>query len=64
MLSYDALSEGVSADELLEQVLAAVPEPDAHRLLREAPTAVRAGWTQGGPRHPLRDRAPARSLSR
>jgi MoxR-like ATPase len=43
VLSYDALSEGVTADELLEQLLAAVREPDAGRLLREAPTAVRAG---------------------
>jgi MoxR-like ATPase len=43
VLSYDALSEGVSADEVLEQLLAAVPQPDADRLLREAPTAVRAG---------------------
>jgi MoxR-like ATPase len=42
VLSYDALSEGVTADELLERVLTAVPEPDASRLLREAPTAVSA----------------------
>jgi MoxR-like ATPase len=42
VLSYDALSEGTTADELLERVLTAVPEPDAGRLLREAPTAVRA----------------------
>ena len=28
VLSYEGLSEGVSADELLERVLAAVPEPD------------------------------------
>ena len=27
VLSYDALSDGVTADELLERVLAAVPEP-------------------------------------
>jgi MoxR-like ATPase len=33
VLSYDALSEGVSVDALLEQILAAVPEPDAKRLL-------------------------------
>jgi MoxR-like ATPase len=32
VLSYDALSEGVTADELLEQVMAAVAEPDARRL--------------------------------
>ena len=38
VLSYDALSEGVTADELLEQVLAAVPEPGAEHLIREAPT--------------------------
>jgi len=42
VLSYDALSEGVTADELLERVLAAVPEPDAEHLMREAPSAVRA----------------------
>jgi MoxR-like ATPase len=34
VLSYDALSEGVTADELLERVLAAVPEPGVHRLTR------------------------------
>ena len=34
VLSYDALSEGVTADELLERVLAAVPEPGAERLMR------------------------------
>jgi MoxR-like ATPase len=34
VLSYDALSEGVTADALLEQVLAAVPEPGARRLMR------------------------------
>jgi MoxR-like ATPase len=32
VLSYDALSEGVSADEVLEKVLAAVPSPAADRL--------------------------------
>ncbi len=42
VLSYDALSEGVTADELLERVLAAVPEPDAEHLMREASTVVRA----------------------
>jgi MoxR-like ATPase len=41
VLSYDALSEGVTADELLGKVLAAVPEPDRARLTREVPT-VRA----------------------
>jgi MoxR-like ATPase len=34
VLSYDALSEGVTPDELLEQVLATVPEPGARRLMR------------------------------
>jgi len=43
VLSYDALSEGVTTDDLLERVLTAVPEPDAEHLMREAPTAVRAG---------------------
>ncbi len=42
VLSYDALSEGMSADELLERILAAVHEPGAGRLTRETPTAVRA----------------------
>jgi MoxR-like ATPase len=32
VLSYDALSEGVSADDLLDQVLAAVPEPREDHL--------------------------------
>jgi MoxR-like ATPase len=34
VLSYDALSDGVTADELLERVLAAVAEPRAGRLMR------------------------------
>ena len=34
VLSYDALSEGVTADEMLEQVLAVVPEPGSHHLTR------------------------------
>ena len=38
VLSYDALSEGVTADQLLERVLAAVPEPNAEDLMRETPT--------------------------
>jgi MoxR-like ATPase len=42
VLSYDALSEGVTPDELLERVLGAVPAPDVERLLREAPAPVRA----------------------
>jgi MoxR-like ATPase len=35
VLSYDALSEGVTADELLDQVLSAVPAPDDERLLHD-----------------------------
>jgi MoxR-like ATPase len=43
VLSYDALSEGVTPDQLLERVLAAVPEPGADQLMRETPiSAVRA----------------------
>jgi MoxR-like ATPase len=38
VLSYDALSEGVTADELLERILAAVPQPGAERLMRTHPT--------------------------
>jgi MoxR-like ATPase len=36
VLSYDALSEGVTVDQLLDQILAAVPEPDRDRLIRVA----------------------------
>jgi MoxR-like ATPase len=42
VLSYDALSDGVTADELLERVLAAVPEPHRDDLMREVPTIARA----------------------
>jgi MoxR-like ATPase len=35
VLSYDALSEGVTADELLDKVLSAIPAPDEERLIRE-----------------------------
>ena len=42
VLSYDALAEGVTADQLLERVLTAVPEPGVADLIREAPSAVRA----------------------
>jgi MoxR-like ATPase len=35
VLSYDALSEGVTADQVLERVLKAVPEPDARRLTEQ-----------------------------
>jgi len=40
VLSYDALSKGVTADQLLERVLAAVPEPGAEHLTRDMPAAV------------------------
>jgi MoxR-like ATPase len=42
VLSYDALSEGVTADQLLERVLAAVPEPGNQDLMRETPRIARA----------------------
>jgi MoxR-like ATPase len=35
VLSYDALSEGMTADQLLERVLTTVPEPGARHLMRE-----------------------------
>jgi MoxR-like ATPase len=34
VLSYDALSEGVTVDTLLEKIVAAVPEPGSGRLMR------------------------------
>jgi MoxR-like ATPase len=43
VLSYDALSEGVTADQLLDRVLAAVPEPRGEELLRAVPRIARAG---------------------
>jgi MoxR-like ATPase len=39
VLSYDALSEGVTADSLLEQVLAAVEEPDEDHIHRKVLSA-------------------------
>ncbi|MBV9682773.1 MAG: MoxR family ATPase, partial [Solirubrobacterales bacterium] len=42
VLSYDALSDGVTADELLELVLTAVHDPGAAELMRETPAVVRA----------------------
>lgn len=39
VLSYDALSEGVTADELLNQVLAAVAVPESDHLIRRAQAA-------------------------
>jgi MoxR-like ATPase len=38
VLSYDALSDGVTADDLLDKVVGAVPAPDDERLLRETQT--------------------------
>jgi MoxR-like ATPase len=38
VLSYDALGEGVTADQLLERILVEVAEPGAGRLLRAEPT--------------------------
>ncbi len=40
VLSYDALSDGISADTLLDQVLAAVPEPQHHALVSHRPVAA------------------------
>ena len=34
VLSYDALSDGVTVDQLLDQIIAAVPAPDGRSLLR------------------------------
>ena len=42
VLSYDALSEGVTAEDLLERVLTAVPEPGRQDLMRERTAVVRA----------------------
>jgi MoxR-like ATPase len=46
VLSYDALSDGVTADKLLEQILAAVEEPGARRLIREDTPEGRAGFVR------------------
>jgi MoxR-like ATPase len=42
VLSYDALSEGVTADELLTRVLATVPAPEAGHLTHGQPRPLRA----------------------
>jgi MoxR-like ATPase len=39
VLSYDALSEGVTSDELLQEILATVPIPDSDHLIRRAGAA-------------------------
>jgi MoxR-like ATPase len=43
VLSYDALSDGVTVDALLERILATVPEPGADRLIRERASRTGAG---------------------
>ncbi len=43
VLSYDALSEGVTADKLLERILTAVAEPGGDQLLRATPPVPRTG---------------------
>ena len=47
VLSYDALSEGATADQLLDRVIAAVPEPGGDRLIREDPPEERSGGLLG-----------------
>jgi MoxR-like ATPase len=43
VLSYDALSEGVNADQLLERVLGVVPEPGTGRLTRADTAQIQTG---------------------
>ena len=43
VLSYDALSDGVTADQLLERVIAAVSEPGGRRLMQSEPTDTSTG---------------------
>jgi MoxR-like ATPase len=43
VLSYDALSEGVNADQLLDRVLEAIPEPSARSLTRRQTPAPAHG---------------------
>ena len=40
VLSYDALSEGVTADQILDRVLEAVPEPEDRYLHRTRTAAA------------------------
>jgi hypothetical protein len=42
VLSYDALSEGVTADQLLERVVAQVQEPGRNHLMRDTSEMRRA----------------------
>ena len=46
VLSYDALSEGVTPDQLLDRVLEAVPAPGAGRLIHEPDDDIRAGFVR------------------
>ena len=39
VLSYDALSEGITADHLLDRILVAVKEPGDDALMRTTPVA-------------------------
>ena len=57
VLSYDALSEGVSADDVLERVLEAVPAPPTT-------TSARGGVSPGASRRLPRGRAPGRCPTR
>jgi MoxR-like ATPase len=43
VLSYDALSDGVTADQLLERVIAAVSEPGGRRLMQSEATDTSTG---------------------
>ncbi|HWF52564.1 MAG TPA: MoxR family ATPase [Solirubrobacteraceae bacterium] len=43
VLSYDALSEGVTPDQLIDRILAAVTDSSSAHLMNETPTAVSAG---------------------
>jgi MoxR-like ATPase len=43
VLSYDALSDGVTADQLLERVIASVSEPGDRRLMQSEPTDTSTG---------------------
>jgi MoxR-like ATPase len=44
VLSYDALSDGVTVDELLERVMASVREPNADRLIRPDGEETKSEW--------------------
>jgi MoxR-like ATPase len=48
VLSYDALSEGVTPDDLLDRILSAVPEPGVNSLTRARDTGIPVGRTGTG----------------